>query len=456
MKPYKKVLVANRGEIAVRIIRALKELGIGTVAVYSEIDKDSPHTRLADEKVCIGRSAGIDSYLNTYNLMSIATKYQVDAVHPGIGFMAESGDFSEICKNCDLDFIGPDKHLMDLLGNKSRAKQVAQECNIPIIKGSDGPVHSLDESLKIIEDIGYPVLLKATHGGGGKGIRLVRSSDELRNNYDLCIKEAKAAFNNGDLLIEPAIQNFRHVEVQILGDKFGNIIHLGDRECTIQSSNQKVIEEARCVNIDEVTRNKLYKDAIKISKYLHYVGPGTVEFVVLPTGEYYFLEMNTRLQVEHTITEMITGIDIVKEQINIFQGKKIEIKQEEIVFDGYALECRILAVDMKKGGAPAFGKIQECNMPGGFDVRVEYGYSRGNEVSIYYDSLLEKVCCKAREKRQAINKMLVALEELEIEGIHTNIDFLKFLLKKDDFRNGNYTQEYMKAVIDEYTSEPEK
>lgn len=448
MGKYNKVLVANRGEIAVRIIKALRELGISTVAVYSNVDKDSPHLRIADEKVCIGDAK--DSYLNVYKILSVATKYNVDAIHPGIGFMAESGEFARLCEQYNIGFIGPSSSLIDAIGNKSNAKIIAKECQVPVIEGATAPVNSYDECEELGEIIGFPVLLKATHGGGGKGIRIVNEKEKLKDNYNLCKKEAIAAFNNNELLIEKAIQGFKHFEVQILGDTYGNVVHLGDRECTLQRANQKVIEEARCQNIAEEVRQKIYEDALKIARHINYVGPGTIEFLVLRSGAYYFLEMNTRLQVEHTITELITGIDIVKEQIRIFEGERLSVTQEDITYDGYALQCRILAEDTRKGGMPSIGKIAKWNMPGGFNVRVESGYGCGTVVSPYYDSLIAKICCKAPDKAQAVKKMSVCLEEMEIEGISTNVDFLKYLLGKHEFLEGHYTEEFMSKILEEY------
>lgn len=448
MGKFNKVLVANRGEIAVRIIKALRELGISTVAVYSNVDKDSLHLRIADEKVCIGDAR--DSYLNVYKILSVATKYNVDAIHPGIGFMAESGEFARLCEQYNIGFIGPASELIDAIGNKSNAKLIAKECQVPVIEGATAPVNSYDECEELGELIGFPVLLKATHGGGGKGIRIVKEKEKLKDNYNLCRIEAKAAFNNNELLIEKAVQGFKHFEVQILGDTFGNVIHLGDRECTVQRANQKVIEEARCVNIKEEVRQKIYEGALKIAKHIKYAGPGTIEFLVLSNGDYYFLEMNTRLQVEHTITEMVTGIDIVKEQIRVFEGESLSVTQEDIKFDGYALQCRILAEDTLKGGMPSIGKITKWNMPGGLNVRVESGYGCGSTVSPYYDSLIAKLCCKAADKAQAVKKMYICLEEMNIEGINTNVDFLKFLLGKPEFIEGNYTEVFMSKILEEY------
>lgn len=450
MNKFKKVLVANRGEIAVRIIKALKEMDIKTVAVCSTADKNSLHTKIADQCICIGPPDSINSYLNTYKIISSANLTEADTIHPGIGFLAENGSFSKLCRECNLNFIGPNEEIINKMGNKNMAKQIAMECGIPIIEGSKSIVNSLEKCKVILKDIGFPALLKATYGGGGKGIRKINSPEEIDGSYELCIKESKAAFNNCELIIEKCICNAKHVEVQILGDSYGNIIHLGDRECTIQRSNQKFIEEARCSNISDETRKSLYTDAIKLARYISYIGPGTVEFLVQPDGTYYFLEMNTRLQVEHTITELITGIDLVKEQVRVFSGEPLNINQEEINFNGYAMQCRILAENVDGSFIPSFGKISEWNMPGGFGVRIDSGYKCNDYVSPYYDSMLAKICCIAPNKNLATKKMRTCLDETIISGIQTNINFLRFLLKEENFLNGDYTENFTRDIILKY------
>lgn len=450
MNKYKKTLVANRGEIAVRVIKALKEMGIKTVAVYSYADRDALHTKIADESVCIGPANAIESYLNTYRILSAASMKQVDSIHPGIGFLAENSDFPELCNEYGLDFIGPSSDIINLMGNKDRAKKVARDCGLPIIKGSDSPVKSLDECRNIIKQIGTPVVLKAASGGGGKGIRIIADEMHINTSYNLCKKEAEAAFHNDDLIIEQFLQDTRHVEVQVLGDKYGNVIHLGDRECTIQRANQKLIEEARCININDEIREKLYTDAVKLAKHIGYVGAGTVEFLVLQNGKHYFLEMNTRLQVEHTITELVTGIDIVKEQIKVSGGEKLTIRQEDVQFKNYAMQCRILAEDVKDSFVPSFGKISGLSLPGGFGVRVDSGFACNDTITPYYDSLLLKLCCFAADKESAIKKMRVCLEEIYIDGIHTNIDFLKFIINDQRLLEGTYNEKYVGEKILEY------
>lgn len=447
MKKFTKVLVANRGEIAVRIIKALKEMGIPTVAVYSDADKGAPHTRLADECVCLGNSNSQDSYLNTYKILSAATMKGVDAIHPGIGFLAENDRLPDICRRYGIGLIGPGGDIIKLMGNKNTAKKIAAECGLPIIAGSDGPVKHVEECKEIIREIGTPVILKAIHGGGGKGIRVIRNLNQADISFNLCKKEAEASFNECELIVEQFLENTRHVEVQIIGDVYGNVIHLGDRECTIQRLNQKLIEEARSVNIDADVKARLYDEAVRLAKHIKYVGPGTVEFLVLPDGSHYFIEMNTRLQVEHTITELVTGIDIVKQQIRVSSEEKLVIRQSDIHFSGYALECRILAENLEKGFTPSCGKITKMNVPGGLGVRLDSGYSRNDTITPYYDSLIMKLCCYAHDKAEAIKKMRVCLEELEISGIDTNIDFLKFIMSDDNFLTGNYHENYVEEKI---------
>lgn len=443
---YKRMLVANRGEIAMRIIKALKEMGIEAIAVYSKVDKELPYTRVADQKICIGKSNAKESYLDTYKILSAATVAGCDSIHPGIGFLAENSNFANLCKKVGIDFIGPSPENIETMGNKKKAKEIAELCGVPIVKGNIDPVKSADECIKIADEIGYPILLKAAYGGGGKGIRTVYSKHEMETNYRLCVKEAQAAFGNSEMIVEQYLENTRHVEVQILGDIHGNVIQLGDRECTIQRTKQKVIEEAPCQNIKGNIRENLQKDAVKLAKKIGYIGPGTVEFLVLPDGSYYFLEMNTRLQVEHTITELITGIDLVKEQIRVCSGEKLQIKQENINLNGYALQARIMAESAENGFQPSFGKIEFWHMPGGAGVRVDSGYMLGAEVTPYYDSLLTKICCHDVTKELAVRKMIVAMKEIEISGIESNIKIIQRILNDSNFLCGNYDENYLENI----------
>ena len=333
------------------------------------------------------------------------------------------------------------------MGKKDQAKRIASECNLPIIPGSIKPVKNLQECKEVIRKIGIPVVLKASYGGGGKAIRIIKNSDEIDSGYELCRKEAEVAFGNSDIIVEKYLENTRHIEVQIIGDKFGKIIHLGDRECTLQRRNQKMVEEARSENISDKLRKQLYAEAIALAKHIGYIGPGTVEFLVLPDEKHYFLEMNTRLQVEHTITELITGIDIVKQQILVFDDQPITIQQENITFNQYALECRVLAENVEKNFQPCVGKISKLSLPGGFGIRVDSGYRSGDYVTPYYDSLLLKLSCLAKDKTSAIKKMNLGLQELEIEGINTNIDFLKDIINDKRFLSGNYDEKFIELKM---------
>ncbi|MDR1550935.1 MAG: ATP-grasp domain-containing protein [Hungatella sp.] len=445
-----KTLVANRGEIAVRIIRALKELDIETVAVYSMADRHALHTEIADLSVCIGPASAAESYLNSYRLLSLACMKDVDYIHPGIGFLAENEDFSELCEKYGIGFIGPKSQIIGLMGNKNNAKRVAHESGLPIIRGSDTVVSSVEECIEAIEKIGLPVVLKATSGGGGKGIRHITHKDQIEVNYELCREEAESAFKSSDLIVEQYLKDARHVEVQILADSYGNVIHVGDRECSIQRNNQKIIEEARCVNISDKLRIKLYRDSIRLAKKIGYIGVGTVEFLVMPDETYYFMEMNTRLQVEHTITELAAGIDLVKEQIRVAHGEKLSITQQEVCFKNYAMECRILAESPGRSFAPSFGKITQMHLPGGNGVRIDCGYRCGDTLSPHYDSLLLKLCCYAPEKSLAIKKMQLCLDEIRIGGIDTNIDFLHFILKDERFGRGLYDKNFVSEVITDF------
>lgn len=444
------MLVANRGEIALRIIRTLKEMGIKTVAVYSKADKGMPYTKLADESICIGLLSSRDSYLNTYKILSVATMTGCDSIHPGIGFFAESDNFSKLCQKAGIHFIGASSEQIQNMGNKKSAKEIADRHGLPTIKGSSNPIQSIEDCIQSAEEIGYPVILKATYGGGGKGIRVIHSVDEIENCFELCRKEAQASFGNNEVILEQYLNNTRHVEVQIVGDKYGNVIHLGDRECTIQREKQKILEEAPCQNIDENIRQQLYDHAVRLGKAIGYVGVGTIEFLVLPDNRYYFLEMNPRLQVEHTITELITGIDIVKKQIQMCGGEKLSITQSDVSFTGYALQCRVLAESVKNGFHPSIGIIDDWYMPGGLGVRVDSGYAVKTMVSPYYDSLLVKICCHTLTKVDAVNKMSIALQEIVIAGIENNIEVLKYIMADPEFLVGNYDEKYFAKVVEKF------
>lgn len=443
---YKKILIANRGEIAVRINRACHELGIKTVGIYSTGDEGVLHTRLTDDKICIGSAKGKESYLNSYNIISAAKAYKVDAIHPGIGYFAESNDFAELCNNYDIDFIGPGVDTLKLMGNKIEAKKIAMECNVPIVGENCIEVKTVKDCINYINKVGLPIILKATNGGGGKGIRVVHKQGELEKALEQCKKEAESNFGNDMILIEKFVQDVKHVEVQILGDKYGNVICLGERECSLQRANQKLIEEARCESIPDDIKAKIYEDSIKISKRIKYYGPGTLEYLYLPDNTYYFIEMNTRLQVEHPITEMITGVDIVKEQIRISQGLPLNYKQKDITFNGYALECRILAESFDDDFIPCFGEVTKWFTPGGPGIRVDAGYEVGNKVTPFYDSLLAKICSHGNTKEEAVTRMLCALDEIKIVGVKTNIDFHKKILANPKFLSGEYNTSTIDSI----------
>ncbi|MDW2800673.1 biotin carboxylase N-terminal domain-containing protein [Clostridium boliviensis] len=445
-KKYKRILIANRGDSAVRVIRACKEMGIETVSVYSKCDKGSFHARLADYSVCIGDVQCKDSYLNAYNILTAATNYKVDAIHPGIGYFAENADFSELCKHCDIDYIGPGSSNISLMGNKAKAKKVAKECDIPVIGDDSVEINNYEECLQYAGKIGYPIILKAVNGGGGKGIRLVYREEELLQAVEQCLKEAEKVFGSGSILVESYISHAKHIEVQVLADQYGNVIHLGDRECTIQRKNQKLIEESRCTTLSEETRNRMYQGAIDLCRHIGYVGVGTIEYLLKDDKSFYFMEMNTRLQVEHTITEMITGIDLVKEQIRVAQGEPLKLMQEEIMFQGYAIQCRILAEYYNGAFIPDYGKISRYDMPGGFGVRVDSSYEVNNIVTTYYDSLLCKICCHDKDKVQAVNKMLRCLEEMQLEGVLTNKEILISILNNPRFLTGDYTTTFLDTL----------
>lgn len=442
-----KILIANRGEIAVRIIRACKEMNIKTVAIYSEADKEALHTKLADEAVCIGPAPSNKSYLNIKNIIEAAYITGSDSIHPGFGFLSENSQFARICRESNIKFIGPTSEVIDLLGNKSNSKEMMKKAGVPVIPGSDGSIRGLKEAFDIAEKIGYPIMLKAAAGGGGKGIRIVNNSDELETSYNIVKQEAKISFNDDEIYIEKFVKNPRHVEIQILADEHGNIVHLGERDCSIQRKHQKVIEETPSTAIDEKLRNKMGEAAVKAAKAAGYTSCGTVEFLVDSDKNFYFMEMNTRIQVEHPITEMRTGIDIVKEQIKIAAGEKLKFKQKDINFKGYSIECRINAEDPSKNFMPCPGKITGLNLPGGNGVRIDSSIYDGYTIPSYYDSMLAKIIVFGNTRNEAIAKMKRALEELVIDGIETNRDFLFEIIKNPDFIRGNFDTSFIEKML---------
>lgn len=442
-----KILIANRGEIAVRIIRACKEMNIKTVAVYSEADKDALHTRLADEAICIGPAQSNKSYLNIKNIIEAANITGADSIHPGFGFLSENANFAKICEESHIKFIGPKSEVIDLLGNKSNAKEMMKKAGVPVIPGSDGSVTGIKELISICEKIGYPVMLKAAAGGGGKGIRIVNKKEELEEAYNIVKQEAKLSFNDDEIYVEKFVQNPRHVEIQILADEFGNIVHLGERDCSIQRRHQKVLEETPSTAVDEKLRNKMGEAAIKAAKIAGYTSCGTVEFLLDKDKNFYFMEMNTRIQVEHPITEMRTGIDIVKEQIKIAGGEKLKFKQKEIEFKGHSIECRINAENPNKNFMPCPGKITGINLPGGNGIRIDTAIYEGYTIPPYYDSMIAKIIAYGVNRNEAISKMKRALEELVIDGVETNRDFLFEIIRNPNFIRGNFDTSFIEKEI---------
>lgn len=438
-----KILIANRGEIAVRIIRACKEMNIKTVAVYSEADKESLHTKLADETVCIGPANSQKSYLNIKNIIGAANITGADSIHPGFGFLSENAQFAAICEESNIKFIGPTSQVIDMLGNKSNAKEMMKKAGVPVIPGSDGSVGGIKTAKEICEKIGYPVILKAASGGGGKGIRIVEREQDLENAYNIVKQEAKVSFNDDEIYIEKFIKNPRHVEIQILADEHGNVVHLGERDCSVQRRHQKMIEETPSTAIDEKLRNKMGEAAVKAAKAAGYTSCGTVEFLVDSDRNFYFMEMNTRIQVEHPITEERTGIDIVKEQIKIAGGEHLKFKQKEIEFRGHSIECRINAENPSKGFMPCPGKITGLNLPGGNGIRIDTAIYEGYTIPPYYDSMIAKIIVYGTTRNEAIAKMKRALEELVIEGVETNRDFLFEIIKNPDFIRGNFDTSFI-------------
>ena len=442
-----KILIANRGEIAVRIIRACKEMNIKTVAVYSEADRDSLHTKLADEAVCIGPANSKYSYLNIKNIIEAANITNADSIHPGFGFLSENAEFAKICEESNIKFIGPKSSVINLLGNKSNAKEMMRNEGIPVIPGSNGAIKDFKDAIFNCEKIGYPVLLKASAGGGGKGIRIVNSFEELESNYNIVRKEAKNSFNDESIYIEKFIKNPRHIEIQILADEHGNIIHLGERDCTIQRNHQKIIEETPSTIVDDKLRSKMGSIAVKVAKTANYTSCGTIEFLVDSDKNFYFMEMNTRIQVEHPLTEMRTGIDLVKEQIKIAAGEELKIKQKDVSFNGHSIECRINAENPNKNFIPCPGKINEINLPGGNGIRIDTAIYNGYTIPPYYDSMIAKIIVHGSNRNEALSKMKRALEELVIDGVETNRDFLFDIIRKPNFIRGNFDTSFIEKEM---------
>ena len=440
----KKVLIANRGEIAVRIIRACREMGVRTVAIYSEADKNALHVQLADEAICVGPAPSNKSYLNVKAILEAACLTGADSIHPGFGFLSENPNFAKICQEMGIKFIGPDYKLIELLGNKSKAKETMKRAGVPVVPGSDGLIYSKEQAVNLAEEIKYPVMLKASAGGGGRGIRIAYSKEELEKEYDIVKQEAKVAFNDDSLYLEKFVEHPRHVEIQILADEHGNCIHLGERDCSVQRRNQKVLEETPSGILDEKTRKKMGEVAVKAVKEIGYSNAGTIEFLVDKNKDFYFMEMNTRVQVEHPVTEMVTGVDIIKEQIKIASGEELGYKQEDIKFEGHSMEVRINAENPDKNFMPCPGTITGLHLPGGNGVRVDTAIYSGYTVPPTYDSMLAKLIVHGKNREESIAKMKSAVAEFVIEGITTNIDFLLKILENQNFKTNNYDTSFIK------------
>lgn len=439
----KKILIANRGEIAVRVIRACREMGITTVAVYSEIDSDALHVQLADEAVCIGPAASRDSYLNIQNILSACVLTGADAVHPGFGFLSENSKFAKMCAECNIKFIGPNYEAIELMGNKAKAREIMKEASVPVVPGYEGEIEDEKQALSIAKEIGFPVIIKAAAGGGGKGIRIAFTEEECLIGYSTAKTEAKANFGDDKIYIEKYIEHPKHIEIQIIGDDYGNVVHLGERDCSAQRKNQKVLEEAPSTVLTEETRNLMGEIAIKAAKAVNYNSVGTIEFLYDKSGSFYFMEMNTRIQVEHPITEMITGIDLMKEQISVATGNELSFEQKDIVLNGHSIECRINAEDPKANFRPCPGLIEAVNIPGGFGVRVDTAIYGGYKIPHCYDSMIAKLIVHGKDRNEAINKMKRALAEFAIEGVTTNIDFHYEILNSEDFIAGSYDTSFL-------------
>ena len=439
----KKVLIANRGEIAVRIIRACREMGVRTVAIYSEADKDALHVSLADEAICVGPAPSNKSYLNMKAILEAACLTGADSIHPGFGFLSENSTFAKICEEMGIKFIGPDYRLIELLGNKSKAKETMKNAGVPVVPGSEGLIKSKEEAISLAEEIKYPVMLKASAGGGGRGIRVAYNKDQLEKEYDLVKQEAKISFNDDSLYLEKFVENPRHVEIQVLADEHGNCIHLGERDCSVQRRNQKVLEETPSPILDKKTRRKMGEVAINAVKQIGYTNAGTIEFLVDKNKDFYFMEMNTRVQVEHPVTEMVTGVDIIKEQIKIASGEVLSFKQKDIVFTGHSMEVRINAEDPDKNFMPCPGTIKDLHLPGGNGVRIDTAIYPGYKIPPTYDSMIAKIIVHGKDRNESIAKMRSCVAELVVDGIKTNTDFILKILADDDYKNNNYDTSFI-------------
>ena len=443
---FDKILIANRGEIAVRIIRACREMGIKTVAVYSEADRDSLHTLLADEAICIGPAPSNQSYLNMERILAATVAMKAEAIHPGFGFLSENARFAELCQKCSIAFIGPSAEIINKMGNKSAARKTMVEAGVPVVPGSKEPVYTVEEALKMAKEIGFPVMIKASSGGGGKGMRVSWSEEDFEANFQNAQMESVKGFSDDTMYLERFVENPRHIEFQIMADKYGNVVHLGERDCSIQRRHQKVLEESPSIAISEELRKKMGETAVKAAKAVGYENAGTIEFLLDKNKNFYFMEMNTRIQVEHPVTEMITGVDLIKEQLRIAAGQPLSIKQDEVVVRGHAVECRINAEDPNTF-LPSPGKITRFHAPGGFGVRWESHIYAGYTVPPYYDSMIGKLICYGENRDVAIARMKNALQELIIDGIKTNVDLQIRIMNDENFQHGGTNIHYLEKKL---------
>lgn len=447
---FNKILIANRGEIAVRIIRACREMGIRTVAVYSEADKDCLHTLLADEAICIGPAPSSQSYLNMERILSATVAMKADAIHPGFGFLSENARFAKLCQQCNITFIGPSAEIINRMGNKSEARNTMMQAGVPVVPGSKEPVYTAEDGLAMAKEIGFPVMIKASSGGGGKGMRISRSEEDFTEHFNAAQLESVKGFSDDTMYIEKYIEKPRHVEFQIMGDKFGHVVHLGERDCSIQRRHQKVMEESPCEVISPELRKKMGEVAVKAAKAVNYENAGTIEFLLDKDKNFYFMEMNTRIQVEHPVTEMVSGIDLIKEQIRVAAGEPLSVSQEDIQIKGHAIECRINAENPKKHFMPCPGRITNVHIPGGNGVRVDTHIYNDYKVPANYDSMLMKLIVYDKDRASAIAKMRSALGEVIIEGIETNIDFQYEILENEAFQKGDTDTGFIKKYFPDY------
>ena len=447
---FNKILIANRGEIAVRIIRACREMGIRTVAVYSEADKDCLHTLLADEAICIGPAPSSQSYLNMERILSATVAMKADAIHPGFGFLSENARFAKLCQQCNITFIGPSAEIINRMGNKSEARNTMMQAGVPVVPGSKEPVYTAEDGLVMAKEIGFPVMIKASSGGGGKGMRISRSEEDFTEHFNAAQLESVKGFSDDTMYIEKYIEKPRHVEFQIMGDKFGHVVHLGERDCSIQRHHQKVMEESPCEVISPELRKKMGEVAVKAAKAVNYENAGTIEFLLDKDKNFYFMEMNTRIQVEHPVTELVSGIDLIKEQIRVAAGEPLSVSQEDIQIKGHAIECRINAENPKKHFMPCPGRITNVHIPGGNGVRVDTHIYNDYKVPANYDSMLMKLIVYDKDRASAIAKMRSALGEVIIEGIETNIDFQYEILENEAFQKGDTDTGFIEKYFPDY------